>query len=50
MTKQPDESVTTRHGTTVTGFYSNGEISGTGLPGACALHNQTMTITWIAEE
>ena len=36
-------------GTTVTGFYSNGEISGTGLQGACALHNQTMTITWIAE-
>jgi hypothetical protein len=36
-------------GTTVTGFYSNGEISGACFNGQCHLHNQTMTITWIAE-
>lgn len=36
-------------GTVVTGFYSNGEISGACLQGPCHLHNQTMTITWIAE-
>jgi hypothetical protein len=35
--------------TTVTGFYSNGEISGAGFQGQCHLHNQTMTITCIAE-
>lgn len=34
---------------TVAGFYSNGEISGAGFTGQCHLHNQTMTITWIAE-
>lgn len=36
--------------TTVTGFYSNGEIAGTDFLGECHLHNQTMTITWIAED
>ena len=36
--------------TTVAGFYSNGEIAGTGFLGECHLHNQTMTITWIAED
>lgn len=35
--------------TTVAGFYSNGEISGACSSGRCLLHNQTMTITWIAE-
>jgi len=34
---------------TVSGFYSNGEISGACFSGPCHLHNQTMTITWIAE-
>lgn len=35
--------------TQLTGFYSNGEI-GPGLDGLdCRLHNQTMTITWLAE-
>jgi hypothetical protein len=34
---------------TVAGFYSNGEISSAGFLGECHLHNQTMTITWIAE-
>jgi hypothetical protein len=32
----------------MTGFYSNGEVSPTGFA-ACALHNQTMTITTLAE-
>lgn len=32
----------------ITGFYSNGEISPTGVIG-CELHNQTMTITTIGE-
>lgn len=32
----------------MTGFYANGEISPTGFA-ACALHNQTMTITTLAE-
>ena len=36
-------------GSTVAGFYSNGEIASTGFRGECRLHNQTMTITWIAE-
>jgi hypothetical protein len=36
-------------GATVTGFYSNGEIAGAGFNGECHLHNQTMTITWVAE-
>lgn len=36
-------------GATLTGFYSNGEISPL-LPGVgCKLHNQTMTITWLSE-
>ncbi|MBI3229804.1 MAG: FIST C-terminal domain-containing protein, partial [Burkholderiales bacterium] len=35
--------------TTVTGYYSNGEIAGTTFHGECHLHNQTMTITWISE-
>ncbi|MDY7537070.1 FIST N-terminal domain-containing protein [Undibacterium sp. RTI2.1] len=35
--------------TTITGFYSNGEIAGTDFHGECRLHNQTMTITWINE-
>jgi hypothetical protein len=33
----------------VTGFYSNGEISPTNGATQCHLHNQTMTITHIAE-
>jgi len=37
-------------GATVTGFYSNGEIAGAGFNGECHLHNQTMTITWVAED
>lgn len=37
-------------GTTMTGFYSNGEIAGGEFAGDCHLHNQTMTITWIAED
>lgn len=37
-----------RH-TTVTGFYSNGEIAGSTYFGDCRLHNQTMTITWMSE-
>jgi hypothetical protein len=37
-------------GTQVTGFYSNGEISPSLQAGAfCHLHNQTMTITHLAE-
>jgi small ligand-binding sensory domain FIST len=36
-------------GTVVTGFYSNGEISPLGGLLECKLHNQTMTITHIAE-
>jgi len=36
-------------GATVAGFYSYGEISGSGFVGDCRLHNQTMTITWLAE-
>jgi len=35
--------------TTITGFYSNGEISSTSLHGGCRLHNQTMTISLIHE-
>jgi hypothetical protein len=35
-------------GCAITGFYSNGEISPTGVLG-CELHNQTMTITTLAE-
>lgn len=34
--------------TTVTGFYSNGEIAGA-RAGPCSLKNQTMTITWMRE-
>ena len=37
------------HHTTVTGFYSNGEIAGSAFNNDCRLHNQTMTITWMAE-
>jgi len=33
----------------ITGFYSNGEISDNNFHGDCRLHNQTMTITWITE-
>jgi hypothetical protein len=33
----------------LTGFYSYGEISPHGFTGKCQLHNQTMTITTIAE-
>jgi hypothetical protein len=36
-------------GTTLTGFYSYGEISPFGEPAACRLHNQTMTITCLSE-
>ncbi len=35
--------------TCITGYYSNGEIAGSEFLGACRLHNQTMTITWISE-
>lgn len=35
--------------TTVTGFYSNGEIANSVFHGDCRLHNQTMTITWMTE-
>lgn len=35
--------------TTVCGFYSNGEIAGSGRGSACHLHNQTMTIAWLSE-
>ncbi len=35
--------------TTITGYYSNGEIAGTEFHSECRLHNQTMTITWISE-
>jgi hypothetical protein len=35
---------------TLTGFYSYGEISPFTAGGACHLHNQTMTITWIGEK
>jgi hypothetical protein len=31
------------------GFYSYGEISPHAVSGVCELHNQTMTITTIAE-
>lgn len=33
----------------IAGFYSYGELAPTGGAGACQLHNQTMTITSIAE-
>jgi hypothetical protein len=33
----------------ITGFYSYGEISPHATTGMCELHNQTMTITVIAE-
>ena len=33
----------------LTGFYSYGEIAPHGFTGQCELHNQTMTITYIAE-
>jgi hypothetical protein len=36
--------------TTVTGFYSNGEIARSAFHSDCRLHNQTMTITWMMEE
>jgi hypothetical protein len=34
---------------TLTGFYSNGEISPFLETTECKLHNQTMTITWLGE-
>lgn len=36
-------------GTCITGFYSNGEIAAWNFSADCRLHNQTMTITWLAE-
>lgn len=36
-------------GTTLTGFYSYGEISPFAPSNSCQLHNQTMTITWLGE-
>lgn len=36
--------------TTITGFYSNGEISPMSHSTECALHNQTMTITFLSEK
>ncbi|MEC5218309.1 hypothetical protein RCH09_003278 [Actimicrobium sp. GrIS 1.19] len=38
-----------RANSTVTGFYSNGEIAASEFHGDCRLHNQTMTITWLSE-
>jgi len=35
--------------TTLTGFYSYGEISPFGQQAECKLHNQTMTITCLSE-
>ena len=35
--------------TTITGFYSNGEISPFSNTTDCKLHNQTMTITYLSE-
>ena len=37
-------------GPVIAGFYSYGELAPTGEARACQLHNQTMTITSIAEE
>ena len=34
---------------TLTGFYSYGEISPRALSKMCGLHNQTMTISWLGE-
>jgi hypothetical protein len=34
---------------TLTGFYSYGEISPRAASLACGLHNQTMTISWLGE-
>lgn len=36
-------------GSCITGFYSNGEIAAWHFAGDCRLHNQTMTISWLAE-
>ncbi len=36
-------------GTVLTGFYSYGELSPFAPGASCRLHNQTMTVTWIAE-
>lgn len=36
-------------GTTLAGFYSNGEISPSGQAAECKLHNQTMTISYLTE-
>lgn len=35
--------------TVITGFYSYGELAPHGGPGACRLHNETMTITTLRE-
>ena len=35
--------------TTLTGFYSYGEIAPFGADAPCQLHNQTMTVTTISE-
>lgn len=35
--------------TLIAGFYSNGEIAAWNYAGDCRLHNQTMTISWLAE-
>jgi hypothetical protein len=37
------------HGTTLTGFYSHGEISPMLPSSECRLHNQTMTVTFVGE-
>ena len=37
-------------GATLTGFYSNGEISPMIAGGDCKLHNQTMTVTCLTED
>ena len=36
-------------GTTLTGFYSHGEISPMLPSSECRLHNQTMTVTFVGE-
>ena len=36
--------------TLLAGFYSYGEIGPLAPSGACRLHNQTMTVTWIGED
>ncbi len=50
-TEEETESVRAALGanTSITGFYSYGELAPNGGPGACRLHNETMTITTLRE-